>query len=225
VALHRNPERKLRVLFAGNTAPRYYDNRGLKQYDQLTRNEGIKTVLELGPKVKFTQDVRGFCDFLERTSYANECRIVGTDHTFPISATEWLKFIAKCDFFICFSGTDLPMCHNAIEAMAVGAIPIIGYADWFFPPLEHRKNAILYAGKEDLKAKVEEVLQMGSAEIEAMRRNVIEYYERNLTIASFIRKYENSGNKINTIMLHPRLICTASEDEQGKRLLDELKCR
>jgi len=99
------------------------------------------------------------------------------------------------------------MCHNVVESLAVGTIPIIGYPDWFFPPLEHRKNAIIYSGKEDLMQKVHEVFEMSSDDIADMRKNVIDFYEKYMTAEYFMRRFEASSGKVDTIMLHPRMVC------------------
>jgi hypothetical protein len=135
---------------------------------------------------------------------------------------DWLDTVSKSDFFLCFSGVELPMCHNAIEAMAVGTIPIISYADWFFPALEHKKNAIVFKDEKDLVEKVNEVFQMPQEQIAEMRRNVLKYYETHLSAESFMKRYENLGH-LNTIMLHPRLIMDVKANTKGQMLIDQIK--
>ena len=43
----------------------------------------------------------------------------------------------------------MPMCHNIIESMAVGVIPITNYPEWFDPDLEHMKNCIVFDDQKD----------------------------------------------------------------------------
>ena len=85
---------------------------------------------------------------------------------FDISSTQWFETISKSDFFLCLSGVELPMCHNSIEAMGLGTIPIISYNDWFFPPLEHGKNAIVFTDQKDFIAKVKQAFDMKPNQIE-----------------------------------------------------------
>ena len=188
----RKNQRKLRIFFGGNTAKLYYDYHTVKGYNQLSRLEAINALLAVGGKIKSAEDIQKFYGILNGNNHVNECYLLRTDTTPRIGNGEWLNIVSKSDFFLCLSGTDLPMCHNAIEALAVGTIPIISYPDWFFPPLEHRKNAV-------------------------------EYYETYLTTASFIRRFEASPGKVNTIMLHPRLLCSEKENEQGTCFLKELR--
>ena len=50
------------------------------------------------------------------------------------------------------------MCHNAIEAMAVGTVPVLEYASLFSPPLEHGVNCIDLSSFEDIDDAIKEIL-------------------------------------------------------------------
>lgn len=80
----------------------------------------------------------------------------------------------------------MPLCHNAIESMAVGTIPVTNYPDWFFPSLEHLKNCIRFTTKEDLIETIKLVLSMDKFQIEQLRKNVLEYYDQYLSCDSFL---------------------------------------
>jgi hypothetical protein len=124
---------------------------------------------------------------------------------------------------MCFSGTDLPMCHNVIESMSVGTIPILSYADWFFPSLEHKKNAIIYSGAVDLISKIKEVLAMNQETMDEMRRNVMDYYDQYLSQENLIRIFESNKEDVCTLMLHPRLVSKPKEEELGRQLVQKFK--
>lgn len=219
----RNNNRKLRIIFVGNTVAKGYGLKKLKNwYNKLTRYEGIQAALEIKDKVKNVGDSGKFCKTINEGSYINECRLVRTDCSTKLSVKDYWDIISRSDFFLALSGTDYPMCHNTIESMAVGTIPIMGYSEWFFPPLEHGKNALVYSNAEDLKAKVHDALSMDDQTIKTMRSNVIEYYKKYLTSASFVSEVEADHNKVITIMLHPRLVCTPQENEIGKQFMQEL---
>ena len=70
----------------------------------------------------------------------------------------------------------MPMCHNVVEAMAVGTIPLIDYPEWLHPRLEHLTNCIAFDGKEDLVAKMRLALSMPTSKVAEMRANVAAYY-------------------------------------------------
>lgn len=221
---YRVNSRKLRILFAGNASPIYYNNRKISNfYGQLTRIEAVNVLRESGGKVKCAEGKEGFTNLMSTADYTNECRLLLTDASFPIKPADWLGLVSKSDFFICLAGTDYPMCHNAIEAMAVGTIPIISYHDWFFPPLEHGKNAIVYSGKDDLIKKINEVFSIPADAINKMRGNVIEYYEKHLSNESFIKVFESRPEKVLTVMLHPKLVCSDAENAQGKEFFNNLQ--
>ncbi len=219
----RNNSRKLKIIFAGNSVASGYSVKKLKDwYNKLTRHEGIKAVLEINDKVKTVENSDQFCKMINEGSYINECRLLRTDRATRLNVKGYWDIISKSDFFLALSGTDYPMCHNVIESMAVGTIPIMGYGEWFFPPLKHGENAIIYSDAEDLKAKVRDVLNINERAIQKMRNNVIDYYEKYLTSESFVSKVEANQDKVITIMLHPHLVCTPQEDEAGKQFMQEL---
>jgi glycosyltransferase involved in cell wall biosynthesis len=220
IAEFRHERKRIRMFFGGNFTGRYYNAEGLKKYyGKMNRIEGVNTLLSLTDKVTMVSNAQDYYKLIDKADYINEGCVFKTDHTFPIKQTKWLKIVAGSDFFVCLSGTDLPICHNAIEAMAVGTIPIISYYDWFFPSLEHKKNAIIYKDKEDLIRKVNEVFEMEESEIRQIRRNVLEYYENHLTSESFIQELNKSADGPATIMLYPRLAPTPAEEEAGRKAM------
>jgi hypothetical protein len=210
----RDKKRKLRVFFGGNTDKLYYTDAELRRQGQMTRFEALNALINRYSGVKSLKSSKDFTELSGNNKYKNECWILCTDKTQQIASFDWLNKISFSDFFLCFSGAGLPMCHNAIEAMAVGTIPVISYFDWFDPPLEHKKNAIVYSSAEDLLRKIEEILKMGPDEIKEVRRNVADYYDKNLSPQSFVSRFESSADKINTLILFPHLVC--SEDETGR---------
>ncbi|MBW4662826.1 MAG: hypothetical protein KME01_01265 [Chroococcus sp. CMT-3BRIN-NPC107] len=70
--------------------------------------------------------------------------------------------------------------------MSVGAIPITNYPDWFFPSLEHLRNCVKFTTKEDLIEAIKLIISMDKAQVEQLRKNVIEYDEKYLSCDSFL---------------------------------------
>lgn len=215
--------RRLRIIFVGNSVAKGYSLKKLKdRYNKLTRYEGVTAVLEIQDRVKNVEDAKEFCKAIQTGSYINECRLLRTDRAVKLDVRDYWDIVSRSDFFLGLSGTDYPMCHNVIESMSIGTIPVLGYGEWFFPPLEHGKNAVIYSDVQDLKAKIYDVLNMDERSIRRMRGHVIEYYETHLTSQSFVSKVETNQDKVMTLMLHPRLVCTPKDDEAGKQFMREL---
>ena len=218
----RKSPRRIRALFFGNTKKEYYNNPVLKKYSQLTRLEALNALRSSGRKVVDTPARSEFERLLGGNGYHVEC-VLSDYSKFKIERGEWLATLSKSDFFLCLSGTDYPMCHNCIETLAVGTIPILSYTDWFDPPLEHRKNALVYSGADDFLKKVEEAMGMGEAEIEKLRKNAIQYYEDHLSPEAFVRRFESHPDA-NTLILMPRVLCTDPYSD-GRSRLERLGAR
>lgn len=197
---HRASERKMRVFFSGDRDG-YVRNRIRYPKPKLARLDVINAILQgMGEKVLLIQneaDLNSACS----GGYVNKCLIMDQSQS-RIHETRWLQTLATSDFFLCPPGFVMPMCHNTVEAMAVGAIPIINYPEWFDPHLEHRKNCIAFEDEVDLLDKLNQVLQMDGNEIARMRRQVVDYYDNHLTPESFVRRIESSErDKVVVLMI------------------------
>ena len=95
----------------------------------------------------------------------------------------------------------MPMCHNIIEAMAVGAIPITNYPEWFDPKLIHMENCMAFASKKDLVERVKAALTLSPEEVARMQRNVVDYYEQYLRAERFVRRVEDCEDSKVTVLL------------------------
>ncbi len=113
-----------------------------------------------------------------------------------LAADQWLPTLAKFDFFVCCPGVCQPMCHNAIEAMSVGTIPLIEYASRFTPPLVEGVNAICFRGEQGLVDAIHRIQRMAPLEIQRLRRNVISHYETHLRGDRFLAKLRDTDASI-----------------------------
>jgi hypothetical protein len=196
----RASEKRMRVFFSGDSEG-YVKNRILYPKPKLPRLDVINAMLQgVSDKVLLVQGEQHL-DRACASGYDNKCLIM--DQNQPrIHETRWLQNLAMSDFFLCPPGFVMPMCHNIIEAMAVGAIPITNYPEWLDPHLEHRKTCIAFDDSVDLIEKLNEVLQMDGNEIAQMRRQVMDYYDKYLTSESFVRRIESSeGDKVVVLMI------------------------
>lgn len=215
--IYRKAKRKLKVFFGGNIDSTYYNDEAFKQCypGQLTRLEGVNAVLESGHNVQLINDYKIINAAFKKNSYLNKFIILKTNFPFKITPVNWMALLSRCDFFMCFSGAAYPMCHNAIETMAVGSIPILSYAHWFDPPLEHGRNAIIFSGRNDLINKIKYVLQIPQEKILNLRRSVIEYYNDYLANGCLVSKFEKHAEAITTLMLFPKAIWGLNEEAES----------
>lgn len=196
---YRPSERKVRIFFSGDREG-YTRNRIHYPNEKLPRLEVINAILQGMGQNLVTVSEAETLDRLLTGDYTNKFVLV--DQSFRTSDQDWLGTLARVDFFLCPPGYVMPMCHNAVEAMSVGAIPIINYPEWFNPSLTHLENCIAFDDKNDLIDKLESVLKMDEAQIAGMRDRVISYYETHLTAESFTRKIESHpGRKVVTLMI------------------------
>src|SRR5260370_10572567 len=107
------------------------------------RSWRVKGLFELAPAV--TQGCRDRIVL----SLKGECHVMHS---------EWLKTLSRCEVFLAPPGISMPQCHNIIEAMAVGCIPLTNYIEWLSPPLTDGVNCFQFRDENDLRKRVFEIL-------------------------------------------------------------------
>lgn len=107
-----------------------------------------------------------------------------------IPQERWLEVVAHAAVFAAAPGVSYPMCHNIIEAMAVGTVPLTEYPEQFDPPLRHGENCLIYSGEDELRSQIREVAGMEPAELAALGRAAADYYDHHLAPKPFIRSLE-----------------------------------
>lgn len=103
----------------------------------------------------------------------------------PFSPVRYFQALSKADFFIAPPGWVMPHCHNIIEAMTAGTIPITNYAQHFDPPLQNGTNCLSFASYEDLDVALRQAMQMPADRVDFLRRGTLDYYQRYLKPSSF----------------------------------------
>jgi len=190
----RASARSMRIFFSGDTKG-YVTNRIRYPKEKLPRLQAINTIQErMGDKLLLIKEQDDLEQLYTSGRYTNKFVLLDSDRL-RIDDQKWLWSVAQADFFLCPPGYVMPMCHNAIESMAVGTIPIINYPEWFDPSLTHLRDCVTFDSKGDLINKLNAVLEMGDQEIADLRERVIDYYENHLTPSSFTRKIESSRRR------------------------------
>lgn len=198
----RSMPRTLRSLFAGDS--KGYVRRWVRYPEQkLPRHEVLKVLKDrLGDHLIA---VAGADEIAQLCAAGYVDKFVLSDSGTGITPERWLPTMALADFFLCPPGIVMPMCHNVIEAMAVGTIPLISYAEWFHPNLRHLHDCVVYGGPDDLAEKMRLVLAMPQADVARMRANVIDYYESHLRPEVVVQAIESRPEAEVTLLLHTEL--------------------
>lgn len=185
------PHSRPTILFIGNS--------DAEAYSRITR-EGLFDVVgrpRLQEVLKADGCVRMVTDECELASMEAGRVIVADTSTCCIPMESFRQTLSTFGFFLCAPGAVMPLCHNLIEAMSVGTIPLIqrSYAELLNPALEHGRNAIIFEGESDVTDRVREISRMPSTEIAAMKQRVLDYYDGNLTPRAVVGKVLRKGLK------------------------------
>ena len=95
-----------------------------------------------------------------------------------ISTENWRTYLSAADFIFCAPGMTMPMCHNVLEAMSVGVIPILNYPHWLNPSLQDNFNCLVYKNNLEIGFTVDKALSLSVTEKKEMVKNVIDYYKK-----------------------------------------------
>ena len=195
----RSSEKNIGVFFSGDTKG-YVRNRVRYPKAKLPRLEIVNAILDrMGENVLHVEDLP-VLNNQKDTSYIQKCVIIDTSKGW-VNEKHWLRYLARANFFLSPPGMVMPMCHNIVEAMAVGAIPITNYPEWFDPTLTHMKDCIVFDDKDDLIKKLKLALRMDQSQVERMRDNTIAYYQNHLNPDTFVSRIESCKDNEITVLL------------------------
>lgn len=179
---------KAGVFFAGNQKDRY-GREGLQNgFGVLPRLQILSALRQEFPDRIAARASEGACDRI----------VLRNSATDPIDAGQWMSVVAGHQFFLCCPGASQPVCHNVIEAMAVGTIPILEYADRMPSGLRDGVNAVFFRGRAGLINAIARIDLMDSQERENVSQNTCRYFDDHLDGAKFLRCLRDDS-KIDSI--------------------------
>jgi len=186
---HEARKRHISVFFAGNCDQESYNSSITVNYFNIhTRWDIFHFLLENinQENLYIPTNYNEFC--LKRNNGELIDKIVLIDiNRFKIPQSDWFDILTDSDYFIHLPGYIQPWCHNQIESIASGAIPIIEYPGLFHPALENMMNAVAYKSKADLMDRLNEILSgsITDNKKEMLRSNISSYYLNNFSFNSF----------------------------------------
>lgn len=96
---------------------------------------------------------------------------------FFLQTPEYFRALEATDFMLSPPGWCMPQAHNIVESMSRGVIPILNYAHYMVPKLEHGVNCLAFSTLEEMEIQIRDALSMSQESILEMRENVSAYYE------------------------------------------------
>jgi Glycosyl transferases group 1 len=200
LAVLRPSERRMRIFFSGDT--HHYGRAWVRHpKTKLPRLQIVHAIKErLVDDLVLVHDTAAL-QAVRQAGCSRKCVITASSEV-RIEFADWLGTLAQADFFLSPPGIVMPMCHNIVEAMAVGTIPITNYPEWMDPHLEPGRNCLAFDEADDLIAALRRALAMDPAEIARMKANVIDYYEEYLRPQTFVDRVLASPDKDLPILIY-----------------------
>lgn len=165
------------ILFAGSQKTRYGDQWMQREFDVLSRLEALDTLRDFYPS--------RIQESLQQNGERRPIVLLDSgSHAIP--AAQWLPTLAAARFFLCCPGGRQPLCHNLIEAMSVGTIPLIEYGSRITPQLRDGETAICFQGRGGLVEAIERIDRMSSEELSALSQRVAGFYDQHLCGTRFM---------------------------------------
>jgi hypothetical protein len=201
----RSGPRPIKLFFAGADHKEGYSP--VARFMMLTRSTIIEHVVESLARPKY-DNLKTKTKIIVTRDFFNDI----AKH--KMSPKEFLRNAALSDFFLCPPGWAIPHCHNIVEAMSVGSIPITNYSNYMSPPLSHGINCLSFDSLEDLTAVLDYISSIEYSDIERMREGVVRYYSTFLDANNAGKRFLERAGEISTLLVN---------DEKVSEYCDELE--
>lgn len=184
----RQLKRTLNVFFVGGFEKQLYDSNVVyEKFGTPNRWESVQFLLAKRNDIFIPKSLQELDNTID-SEVNNSITLVDTSNFF-IMQPRLQQYYGRAKFHLSLPGVVMPMCHNVIEAMVVGCIPILSYADLFWPNLEHEKNCLLYRNLEELNELLNSISMYSDEKLLQMKREVIQYYDEYLDVRAFRRNF------------------------------------
>jgi hypothetical protein len=194
--IDREKERPWRCFFSGTVTARYGRTVLEKRFGKMSRLAILGTLDQRLDKSEIHVLVSDADAVPARPCF------VRAGEAYRVPQERWFATLAKADFFLACPGGSMPICHNLVEAMASGAVPILEYPEYLEPPLRDGVNCLLFSGADGLLKTMRRALKMKPAQIEPMRKAAFDYYQKHLAPGIFAREVTSTPQKEITLLFN-----------------------
>ena len=194
-------QREIRIFFSGTIEySTQHDHRVMERiYDLPNRRATIQELKRIYPSAVWIDDAAKRSEF-DSGKYAEQIQLCFA--TVKGDPRKWLSDLRRADFFLCLPGSHMPMCHNAVEAISMGCIPILCYENWFIPNLIPGLQCLSYRNFNDLYTAIDSALLMSPEEIQGLRSNVWTYYDRYLNCITAAERVFGRSHTISKMTVY-----------------------
>lgn len=192
--------RDLSILFAGNAKSPKYDAPVLaEKYKVLSRAKALQIAEDhLDNKSQRPLEL----DAIIPPAEHRQSLSIATTQDLLIPSERWIQTISLADFYFACPGVEMPLCHNLIESLAAGSIPILQYPQYLTPALEDGVNCLVFHDEASLKAKLDQALSMSVAAVAQLKSAAHYYYKCYQQPGSFAQQIIDSGAEAPAIYLN-----------------------
>jgi len=184
-------ERKIGAIFAGNVNEKSYNNNITNiLFNVYTRYELYNFIKRNIPEnnLYIPKNLKTFLKDKENGYLKNKIVIIDTSKI-KIPANIYFYILLDSLFYIHTCGTLYPYCHNQIESMMAGCIPITQFNNFYKPSLIHENNCLSYKTLDELIIILNKISENKYNNIiSKMNSNIHNYYISHYSFISFNNK-------------------------------------
>lgn len=193
--------RPLSLLFAGNAKAPKYDAAVLpEKYSVLSRVRAL-AIAEESLGASLVRRPISLDELIPPEGLRNTLTIA-TTQDLRIPTEQWIKTLALGDFYFACPGVEMPLCHNLIESLAAGSIPILQYPQYLSPPLTDGIDCLVYNCESSLVEALRTALNMPDEKIQIMRLAAQAYYREYLQPGCFAKQLIASDSQHSKVYLN-----------------------
>jgi hypothetical protein len=168
-------DKRVGIIMSGNFDEKIYNS------NTINKNFGINNRWEIYNQVLLNQNLveitgQELIDNLDKNIYLDKFILMKWQNG-AIPIQKWRYYLSSAKFLFCAPGMTMPLCHNVIEAMSVGVIPILNYQNWLNPSLENNVNCLVYNSFDQIDFIIEKALLLSQDKLLIMQEEVIKYYD------------------------------------------------
>ena len=180
------PKRDMKIFFAGNISKESYDKSHFQERYRIDNRyvlvQAMLDAPDLSGRISLYSDYSQFRKDLDSGILSD--RVVIFDASAGrIPQDQWMHLMARSQYFLALPGYSQPFCHNIVEAMMSGTVPVTEYHKLFIPPLKNESECLAFSGSEDLVVKVLSILNGEyDVKLEKMQEQSRQYYAEYLSL-------------------------------------------
>ncbi len=186
-------EKKIGVLFAGNSNINYAKNNKLfhdcygihSRFELLDylRKECSDLVVEPESEEQFNTLLKKG-QLKHKIVLIDKFSISGIDES--TGYNKYFELLSMAKYYLYTTGVIIPFCHNHIESIACGCIPITEFPQ-FYPNMADNKNCIVFKSLTELNDKVRDALSHEEQNVVSIE-SIFNYYDDNFSLRNFDQK-------------------------------------